>query len=1114
MNESTVWEIVKNYLEINTLVHTQISSFNEYILQGIPEVIGNEPDITVENNDSIYNVQFGNVFVGKPSIIKERNSHVVYPSEIRNKDMNYEASIYCDITEKTTSTYDGSEKVVHHSMQSIGTTPIMLNSIRCNLKSLSREQRIEMNECEYDLGGYFIIKGNERVIVPQLRENHNNVIVLKKENDKNKSSEKYYSYVASLRSMSEQTAHSCKIKVMITQNDLGVKCNIPKIVSDIPVGIVLKAYGVKHDEISSFIGIDNSDKYIRIIERDYSMMDTEEDALDYIGKLLKNLSTKDKRILFAKQLISTEMFPHMGIVSTLKEKIVFFSMIIRKLILTCRGVRQTDDRDHYKNKRIETCGILCTELFRTLFKKTVNTLKLKLEKQKNFNVIPLIGKCNKITKGLMHCFKTGKWGAPKSMYIRPGVSQVLNRMTYGATISHMRSFVFPIGKESKSSHLRQIHSSQFGYVCPSETPEGQKVGLVLNFSLLTSVSSKTPTILMKDIIERNPLVTSISKAENENLSNYSNVFINGIVVGLTDEPDELVEDIISLRRRQIIHRDISIVYNIIDNEVLVFCDGGRFIRPLFKVDDNHIEWKKTNGTSWDRLVDDNIIEYIDCSEIESYVIAMDKSDLKKHLCDYLEIHPSLLLGVMGSIIPFPEHSPSPRNCYQCSMGKQALGIPAMSYRHRNDTALHVLDYPQKPLVSTKAAELMRFNEMPSGINAIVAIMTYTGYNQEDSVIINQSAIDRGLFNVSSYKTITEQESRTKANITESICVPPYSVGNKGEKGYFKRKNANYSFLNDNGIVRKGSHVSIGDIIIGKISIQQLKNQDEVVTDVSVQISSGYEGIVDRVYSEIDPNGYRIVKVIIRKHRHAEVGDKFASRSAQKGTVGITYRQEDMPFTMEGIVPDIIINPHAIPSRMTVNQLMECVLGKSCVINGTFGDSTPFSENSKNIAEKLGNLLSEAGMNHYNSYNRNGWENMYNGFSGEPIKAQVFIGPTYYQRLKHMVSDKLHARAEGQVTTLTRQPLEGRSRDGGLRFGEMERDCMISHGTAAFLKDRLFDCSDSYQVPLCDKCGMITSSSDKCDSCMSDNVNVCNLPYASKLLTHQLIAMGIKVEMRS
>jgi len=1135
IDEEQTWKIIGNFFKKNGLVHQQIESFNYYINRGIQEVIDKEADIEVDApNGGKYKVSFGNIYVTPPAVVEDdRTLHLVYPADARNRDLNYDAAICCDVTE---TLYDSEGKIVEtttHQRVSIGRTPIMLQTDKCNLSKLSTADRVKRGECEKDCGGYFIIKGNERVIVAQLRGNYNQVIVLKqKGSDKKNSSQgkkKKFSHVAEIRSMSEQTGHSVAIQAMIGVDNRQIVFSLPYIKEVIPVGIVFKALDFcDQEDIIDFIGLDSphADMYMRLILRDSYFIGSQEDALKYIGQFSMHVIPKEKRRDYAWQVVESELFPHLGICDSAKEKALFLGHMIKKLLSTKLGLRAPDDRDNLANKRIETCGILCTELFRTLFKKFIDTIRTQLEKKKSrLDALSIIHKLNTITNGLKHSFSTGNWGVQKNAYIRTGVSQVMCRMTYGATLSHMRRIIIPIGKEGKNTQIRQIHSSQFGFICPHETPEGQAAGIVLNFSLLSRVTKEIPTALIKEVLEESKNIIQGPDVNLKSVKTSAHVFLNGILIGMTEDPPSLVEEIQLARNLHRLDYDVSVTYDMIDDEVRVFSDAGRASRPLFTVGDNGLNITKKSGYKWKNLLKKGLIEYVDCSEIENSVVAMDRKNLSSWENDYMEIHPAMMLGVMGSIIPFPDHSPSPRNCFQCSMGKQALGIYSLSYRIRTDTIVYVLDYPQRPIVGTRPGEFMGFNEMPSGINAIVAIMSYSGFNQEDSVILNQSSIDRGLFTVTSYRTISDSEKKGGTYTVESICVPPPSTSGikQGTPGYFRRSNGNYSLLDERGVVRVRSegdrgaaiHVKKGDVLIGKIITKSSKSGEEIKTDCSVIVKNGEEGIVDRVEVSITPQGYKMVKVVIRQQRIPDVGDKFASRAAQKGTVGATYRQEDMPFSIEGICPDIIINPHCIPSRMTVNQLMETVLGKACVLNGTYGDATPFTSSSTDgAAEKICELLAGAGMENATkggpAYERTGWETMYNGMTGEPVKAKVFMGPTYYQRLKHMVSDKMHARAHGHVTTLTRQPLEGRSRDGGLRFGEMERDCMIGHGTSRFLKERLFDCSDPYQIIVCNKCGMITSSQEECTSCRQDKVTTCNMPYAAKLLVQELMAMGIKI----
>lgn len=356
-------------------------------------------------------------------------------------------------------------------------------------------------------------------------------------------------------------------------------------------------------------------------------------------------------------------------------------------------------------------------------------------------------------------------------------------------------------------------------------------------------------------------------------------------------------------------------------------------------------------------------------------------------------------------------------------------------------------------------------------------------------------------------------------MNDEICLPPLSSGKEiknDDENYFKRKNANYSLLDKNGIIKtrdeKGNSITVkpGDVLVGKILRKVSKGGKTQLSDNSLIVQSGDEGTIDRVYVTITPSGYKLVKIVLRVCRVPELGDKLASRSSQKGTIGMLYNQEDMPFSDKGIIPDIIINPLAFPGRMTINQILETIIGKKACFVAESQDATPFTENSQDIAERsveeLENEIKKYG------YDCKGWENMRCGMTGRLMKSKIYMGPTYYQRLKHMVVDKMHARAKGQVTQLTRQPVEGRAKDGGLRFGEMERDSMISHGASCFLKERLFEVSDSFKIPICKNCGIITINGKECQSCNKDNISICNIPYASKLLMQELSALHLKMKL--
>lgn len=1109
MDEQTIWKIIESYFSHNGPVSYQRESFDDFINYGIQNIIDQESTITLNpKKGQTYKVTFGHVTVSPPQVIEEdRKVHLTFPNDARRRNLTYDAAINCDITE--TFTEDGVSESTFYPRVAIGRIPIMLKSASCNLSKMSDNEIMQQGECPSDPGGYFVIKGKERVLVGQIRAVYNKIMVIKQ-----KPSEKKYRYIAEVRSMSDETGHSVLIKAMLGTNDRTLVFSLPYITEPIPVGIVFKALGyIDEKDIINLIGIEtvNTRKYIRVIRHDAMCVKTQQDALKYIGQYSKYAIAKEQHEKYAWQVLETEMIPHMGITGCIKEKGIFLGDMVSKLLRTAVEMRAPDNRDSYENRRIEVSGILLYELFRPLFKKYVTDLKSRLEKRKQRpDVISTISKIRgSITKGIRVAFSTGNWGVHKNAYMKTGVSQVLDRMSFASTLSHLRRFIIPMGKEGKNTAIRQIDSSQFGIICPAETPEGQAAGINLNASIMVKFSRKIQTVIVIEILADCPDIVQIVDVNLEDIKSSTRVFLNGKIIGMTQEPDDVVDYVHRLRRCGRLDQEVSISYDPIDEDIRIYCDEGRILRPLFTMEDNKLNITKESTTEWSELIRKNLVEYVDSSEITRSTIAMYPNDMEKQFNDYCEIHPVTMLGIIAAMIPFPDHSQSPRNCYQSNMGKQALGLPTLAYKHRVDNKLYVLRNVQRPLVSTKIAEMIGSNEMPSGINAIVAIMTYTGFNQEDSVILSQGFIDRGGFVVDMYDVVEDAEKKCDNYSSEQICLPPANSDNTlkvGMPGYYKRKHANYSMLDKNGIIRVGMHIKKGDVLIGKVMTKSDKAGNETKTDISRIAQGDEEGTVCDVHSSLTPDGYRLVKIKYMNCKIPEVGDKFASREAQKGTAGRIYPQSQMPFTADGIIPDIIINPHCMPSRMTVNQLIECVLGKTAALSGEYQDATPFTQFSTNVADKACEKLGSLG------FERHGWEIMYNGFTGEEIEAQIFIGPTYYQRLKHMVSAKMHARPRGRITMLTRQPLEGRSRGGGLRFGEMERDCMIAQGVSAFLEERLHQVSDPFSIPVCmnPKCGIISASETQCHACDHDQVETTAMPYAAKLLTQELGALCLKM----
>eukprot|EP01087_Luapelamoeba_hula_P007555 TRINITY_DN1846_c2_g1_i1.p1 TRINITY_DN1846_c2_g1~~TRINITY_DN1846_c2_g1_i1.p1 ORF type:complete len:1191 (-),score=165.77 TRINITY_DN1846_c2_g1_i1:149-3694(-) len=1148
------WTVISAYFEEKGLVRQQLDSFDAFIRLTMQELVDESPDIFITPESQHkpgqtaqphvrYVISFGQVYLSKPSFTEaDRTTNKLLPNEARLRNLTYAAPLYCDMVKKTiTIGGDGREHVDTESLPKthIGRVPIMLRSKYCMLADANDKNLTEMGECPYDQGGYFVINGSEKVLIAQEKMSHNHVYVFKKVPPSK------YSYVAELRSCLEsgQRPTSTMYVKMMAKGDAKVgvgqtiKATIPYIRQDIPVIIVFRALGFVADrEILELIVYDfqNRDmmELLRPSLEEAFVIQDNAVALDYIGKRGTTIgATKEKRIKYAKEILQKEMLPHVGVAKyTETKKAYFFGYMVHRLLLAALNKRPLDDRDHFANKRLDLAGPLLGTLLRQLLKRLMKDIKTYLQKNidngRDLNMSMAI-KHRTITNGLKYALSTGNWTATRTAAAKSGVSQVLNRLTFSSTLSHLRRLNTPIGREGKLAKPRQLHNTHWGMVCPAETPEGQACGLVKNLALMAYISVGSVS---------HPILEFLEEWSTENLEEISpsaipsatKIFVNGSWIGIHRQPENLVKTLRSLRRCRDVSPECSIVRDISEQELRLYTDAGRCCRPLYVVDNQRLVIKKSHirqmqksqqegegeggeGFGWEQVIVEGLVELIDTEEEETSLIAMMIDDITKAHSEknnvttytHCEIHPSMILGICASIIPFPDHNQSPRNTYQSAMGKQAMGVYTTNYLLRMDTLAHVLCYPQKPLITTHSMEHLHFRKLPSGQNAVVAIACYTGYNQEDSVIMNQSAVDRGLFRSIFYRSYHDQEKKVGQLSNEEFGRPQ-------RDSTISMRHGSYEKIEEDGLVAPGIRVSGDDIIIGKTtslpsSEDEAKTQRYTARDSSTAMRSSETGIVDRVMYSTNQDGYKFTKVRVRSVRIPQIGDKFSSRHGQKGTCGVLYRQEDMPFTIEGIVPDIIVNPHAIPSRMTIGQLIECLMGKVSATTGEEGDATPFTDTT---VQSISQMLHKCG------YQCRGNEVMYNGHTGRKLDAQIFLGPTYYQRLKHMVDDKIHSRARGPVNILTRQPVEGRSRDGGLRFGEMERDCMISHGAAQFLKERLYDQSDSYRVHTCDICGLIAIANLKkntfeCRRCKNKTqISQVQIPYACKLLFHELMAMGV------
>lgn len=1154
------WDVIDKYFRYNKgyqLVKHQLESFNDFLLTKLEQIIEGFNTIEIHHHyvpehdkfKHTLQIDIKNPIIGKPVIYEKDGSiKVMTPNDARQRNFTYSSNLTVDMhivarTLEPNGQYSEESKQINNI--SLGKIPIMVRSNYCILKNKYIDNG---SECRYDFGGYFVVNGNEKVVISQDRISENKTYVFVN----NKVST--YSHSAEIRSVQENKLGVPKItslKLSSKANQFGryIRANIHHVKTDIPVFILFRALGIESDKrILEYIVYDLEDKNTQLVAdsligciEEANNVVCQRDALEYLSKYLnitgypkEILNNKVHRLNILRMVLEKEFLPHVG--PCFKKKALYLGYMVSKLMKCFLGLKEFDDRDSYINKRIDTPGILMANLFRQYYGKVIKDMKKMIQKEINnggwkatgkfLNVINKINVNNKIIKpsiidsGLRYALATGNWGI-KSNKNKQGVAQVLNRMTYNSTVSHLRRINTPIEKSGKLVQPRKLHPTQWGIICPAETPEGASVGLVKNLSMMANITISSNSTNAREMVMELGTVPFSDEVLKE-FATCTRVVVNGDIVGVHRKPNVLFRELKQLKRSGCINICTGVVWNIMEREISVSTEGGRCVRPMFVVDDGKLNIDKgalsqlaKEGVCWQDILVNHpgLIEFLDVEESNSSMIAMKYSDLCKGMKGnsypsrhtHLELHPSLMLGALASCIPFSDRNQAPRNCYQASQGKQALGIYSTNFRHRYDTLAHVMNYPQKPLVRTKMSKYLNNDNLPCGINAIVAIATYTGFNQEDSIIMNKSAIDRGLFTSTYFRTYKEQNNKNHSNGEEEFFTKPESDNSKVSKPY------NYNKLNRDGFTPENTYVTTGDVIIGKCMPNKVGNTI-TYKDNSIPIKNNESGFVDRNcyndnhFTNINGDGYNFCKVRLRSERIPTIGDKFSARSAQKGTVGMTYRQEDMPFTKDGIVPDLIMNPHAIPSRMTIGQLMECIMGKACVNVGTYGDATPFNDHS---VEDIAAVLESFGMERY------GNEVLYNSRTGEQIMTNIFIGPTFYQRLKHMTADKIHSRSSsGPVVLLTRQPAEGRARDGGLRIGEMELECNWAHGIFQFLKERIMECSDNYRVFVCRTCGnMATVNPDRniycCKNCKNiNNFGEVRIPYACKLLFQEIQTMGI------
>jgi DNA-directed RNA polymerase subunit B len=1114
LSEEDRWILAQSFIKEYGLARQHLDSYNRFVQELIHDVIKEQGVIELEGFDIKF--KLGKLIIGKPTVkeVDGTENDKVTPFEARMRNLTYAAPMYLEISVVHSGVEEPPERVY------IGDLPVMVKSILDPTSKLSTEELISINEDPWDPGGYFIINGSERVLIAQEDMVTNRVLV---DEGKPGSNITHFAKVVSSTS-------SYRISVLLDRHKDGtLHVSWGGMPSKIPFVIMMRALGIVSDqEITYTVSFDPEIQAMLLPSLEAARtIATQDDALDFIGSKVAIGQPREVRIEKAKSIIDKYFFPHLGNKPEDRiKKAYFLAQMANNVLELAAGRRQPDDRDHYANKRLKLAGDLLATMFRVAFKQFTKDLKYQAErtltKSKRLRVSGVV-RPDIITDRLKTALATGNWVGG-----RTGVSQLLDRTNWMSTLSHLRRVVSPLSRTQPLFKARDLHGTQWGRICPFETPEGPNCGLVKNLSILVYITVGIDEKPIEDMLYNElgvmPIQESVRKeirARGLSLKEYYRVYLNGRLIGYVKSGPELARKIISLRRKGKIHHEVNVAVYTTDTirEVYVNTDAGRVRRPLIivengspKVTKKDIEDLKNGKKKFSDLVAEGKIEFLDAEEEENAYIALYPSDLEKDgSYTHLELWLPSIFGVAASTIPYIQHNQSPRNTYQSAMVKQALGLYQANFHMRTDSRSHVFSYPEKPLVQTKALSVIGYNDRPAGQNAVVAVMTYTGYNIEDALVFNKSSVERGFMRSTFYRLYTGEERKYPGGQEDKICIP--ETGIRGYRGAEYYRN-----LDPDGIVSPEIEVSGGDVLIGKTSPPRFTEEFREFgfgaatrKDTSVTLRYGEKGVVDAVFITETHEGDKIVKVKVRDYRIPELGDKFASRHGQKGVIGLLVSQADMPYTEEGIVPDLIINPHAFPSRMTLGQLIESIAGKLASLWGREVDGTPFS--GMPLTDIKLELIKRG-------FSPDGKEVMYDGRTGKLLKEMIFIGVVYYQRLHHMVADKFHARSRGPVQLLTRQPTEGRAREGGLRFGEMERDALVGHGTSLILKDRLLDNSDRTTLYICNICGHIgwyDRNKNKYVCPIHDDkgeIVPVEVSYAFKLLVQELMSMGIAVRLKA
>ena len=1068
--------IVKKYLEEHSLVESNIISFNNFIEKRMQEIV-NEIAETINNED--FEITLGKIGLGKPKVIEaDGSSSLITPHEAKLRSLTYAAPVTMELTVKKDDQVD-SETV------EIGKIPIMVRSKVCNTNGMSREQLIETYHDPLDPGGYFIIKGNERVMVmaEDLAENQPFI----ETNSKDELTLKLFSSKGTYR-----------IPVLISESKEGIiEVSFSKF-KDIPAVIILKSLGlIKESEIAKYIGKETDSVIVNLYE--FANIATKEDAMLYISEKTNLQGTKKEILDRVKQRIDSYLFPHIGQKKEDRlKKAITLCKLIKQFLIAKENPELRTDKEHYANKRVRLSGDLLATLFRVNLGILIRDVQYSLQKsakRKKFFSIKIIAKSTLFSHRIESAIATGSWTGERS-----GITQNMDKTNYLAIISQLQRVSSMLPSDQENFAARTLHPTHYGRFCPIETPEGTEIGLRKNLAILSQVSTRTD--LDEEKFLKDLAVHGLDALETGEKG--TEIFFNGIFIGSVKNPVEFTRSIREKRRRSELPIQMNIRYDEHFQIIIISTEPGRVLRPLIILDngvsrlkDEHLLRIENKEIGWRDLVKEGVIEYLDAAEEEEALVALYEEELTAEYT-HLEVDPIDLFGVVTSLVPYSNHDQSSRLNRGSKTQKQALGLYAANYLARLDTDVSVLQYPQKPIVRSFIYDTLQ--AYPAGQNLVVAIMTYEGYNMEDALVFNRGSLERGVGRSFYFRPYSAIEMNYAGGLKDEITIP-----DKDASGY--KIEASYRHLESDGIVSPEAEIGEGEVMIGKVSPPKFLSEAREISvrtkkESSVSMKQEEKGIVEAVLITEDDDGNKIVQVKTRDQRIPELGDKFATSHGQKGVIGLVVDEEDVPFTSKGIRPDVMFNPHGLPSRMTVGYLLELLAGKVGCLKGEVMDGTAFSGADK---KELEEQLKELGFRY------DGKETMYSGVTGNKMQAKIFIGNLYYLKLKYMVGNKLHGRASGKIALLTRQPVEGRARGGALRLGEMEQQAIVAHGASLLLKER-YD-SDKVLLHVCTRCGALAIEDNirnktVCPICNSEEVESVEVSYAFKLLVEELQGLHI------